>query len=121
VDPDKAYDFLVEKVRLGCDCGNCVFKQVCSLCPARIAESKESPGEPDYLSLQRTCGQSASESTFRTKLSTYTTIMEANGKVLDWLFPPREPNPRDWLSDVKVITESQEYVELTVEELQGYD
>jgi sulfatase maturation enzyme AslB (radical SAM superfamily) len=120
VDADKAYDFLVEKVRLGCDCGNCVINQVCTLCPALVSESKESPGEPDYLALQRTCGQSASESTFLTRLSTYTTIMETNGEVLDWLFPPRKPNPSEWLSNVKVITESQEYVELTVEELKEF-
>ena len=117
VDADKACDFLVERVRLGCDCGNCLIQQVCTLCPARVAESKESPGEPDYLALQRTCGRSALEPAFLTRLSTYTTIMEANGKVLDWVFPPRKPSPGEWLSGVKVITESQEYVEPPVEEL----
>ncbi|NQT15336.1 MAG: radical SAM protein [Planctomycetes bacterium] len=117
VDADKAYNCLVERIRLGCDCGNCVANEVCSLCPSWVTESKESPGKPDYLALQKTCKQLASESTFLTRLSTYASIMEANDKVLDWLFPQKTPGQGDWLSDVKVIMESREYVELPVEEL----
>ncbi len=117
VDGDKACDFLVERVRLGSDCGNCIINQVCSLCPALVTESKESPGYPDYLALQRTCGELASESTFVRRLSMYTEIMEANGMVLDWIYPQRKPNPKEWLTRVRAVAVKQEYVELPVEEL----
>jgi hypothetical protein len=119
VDADKVCDYLVEGVRLGCDCGNCIINQVCVLCPAQVAESRESPGHPDYLALQRTCRQWASEPVFVGRLRNYTELMEANRKVADWLYPGRgHGKQKDWLADVRVLTEHQEDVELTVEELE---
>jgi sulfatase maturation enzyme AslB (radical SAM superfamily) len=117
VDVDKACDFLIERVRLGCDCGNCIISQVCTLCPAQITESQASPGYPDFLALRGTCGQLASEPAFVARLRNYTEIMEVNPRVLDWLYPEKTGEQEDWLGDVTVLTAKQEDVELTVEEL----
>ena len=107
VDAEKVFDFLVERIRLGCDCGNCIINEVCTLCPAQVTESRESPGYPDSLSLRRTCQEFLSGSDFVARLEKYTEIMEANPKVLDWLYPEKNPrgaggfgSPAYWFSQL---------------------
>ena len=119
VDVDKACDFLVEMLRLSCDCGNCILHQVCTLCPAQVTESREFPGYPDFLAIQKTCGQLAAEPAFAARLRTYTEIMEADSKILDGLYPEKKSSveENDWLSHVTVLTVKQEDVELGIEEL----
>ncbi|MGO8744657.1 MAG: radical SAM protein [Thermoguttaceae bacterium] len=121
VHGDKACNNLVEAVRLGCDCGNCITDPVCSLCPTSVTESRASPGNPDYSELRHTCRQLASELNLIERLKKYTEIMEANPTVLDHLYPARDGGGREsWLSDVKVVLVKQEDVQLTVEELEDF-
>jgi uncharacterized protein len=105
VDGDKAFDFLVEQVRLGCDCGNCILSQICTLCPAKVTESQESPGRLDYLALRRTCGELASEPLLAARLRRYTEVMETNPTVLDGVFRRTDgEDQEDWLGAMGVIT-----------------
>ncbi|MGO8747582.1 MAG: hypothetical protein ACLQNE_16545 [Thermoguttaceae bacterium] len=62
-----------------------------------------------------------SGSDFVARLEKYTEIMEANPKVLDWLYPEKNPEEQeDWLASVLVFTARQEEVELAVEELEEF-
>jgi len=122
IDADKACDFLVEMVRLGCDCGNCILTHLCALCPAQVTESRELPGYPDFLALQGTCGQLASEAALTAHLRRYTVLIETNPEFLDKLLPRRDGNQAndDWLGHTKLVTAKQEPIEVGVEELAGF-
>ena len=122
VDGDRAFDSLVEQVRLGCDCGNCILSQVCTVCPASVTESKESPGCPDYFSLRRTCQKLAWEPLLAARLRRYTELMEINPTVLDGVFQRTDgKDADDWLGAMEIHTSrergSSRYAEVGLEEL----
>ncbi len=120
IDADKVCNVLIELVRLACDCGNCIVNKFCGLCPAVVTESPEMPGSPDFLALQRTCSQRASESGLAARLREYTEVMEVNPKLLDQLYAGMDSANEDWLVNVKALVEKKEDVELQVEELAGW-
>lgn len=120
ISVDKVDDVLIEMVRLSCDCGNCIIRQICTLCPAQLSESRESPGYPDFLALQRTCADYASQPAIAARLAQYTGVLEVNPKVFDRVYPPITGEQEDWLNDVMSVLAEQKDVELTVEELKEF-
>ncbi|TVS20159.1 MAG: radical SAM protein [Planctomycetaceae bacterium] len=126
VDGDKAFDSLIEQVRLGFDCGNCILNQICTVCPASVRESQESPGGPDYLALRRTCGELASEPLLAARLRRYTELMETNPTVLDGVFRRTDgKDEEDWLGAMEVLTSREQAnrrnAEVGLEELAEVD
>jgi hypothetical protein len=126
VDGDKAFDSLVEQVRLGCDCGNCILSQLCTLCPASVRESEESPDRLDYLALRRTCGELAWEPLLAARMRRYTEVLETNPTALDGVFPRTDGKDQvDWLGDVEVFTSREQAngrnAEVGLEELAEVD
>lgn len=98
---------LTEVARLIGDCGNCVAKRLCTLCPAVISELNGS-GMADGVDFQETC--QGLIATARAQLIDYTSIMETSGDMLDGLL--RTDKGDDWLDDVSVIMTPEQLREL---------
>lgn len=107
---------LAEMARHLSDCGNCIAKKLCSLCPAVISELKDA-GIADSLAFQKTCQRIVAS--LPARLKEYTTAMEMNREIVDELLR-REEKTDDWNNDVRfVLTEEQQKeAELGVEELE---
>lgn len=107
---------LAEVFRLLGDCGNCVVKNLCSICPAAILVGNGT-SEADGLAFKRGCQRMISS--IVVGLEEYSTIMERNPKVVDEVLSKIEFN--DWLDDLKYLpTEKQLHeIELGIEELES--
>ncbi len=112
VDVDRAIS-LTEELRLLSDCGNCVVKRLCTFCFSAFSEMGVT-GRADSLAFQRSCQKKTG--TFFSELEEYTTIMEANGTVVDSIL--REEKTEGWLGDIRyVMTEAQlRGIEVSIEE-----
>jgi hypothetical protein len=114
VDADRAYD-LVEKVRLLCDCGNCVANRFCTLCSAQMIETQ--PGVADAVAFQKDC--QATQANLPGQLKDYTELMESNPDIVDDLVSAEQMDD-DWLNSVRIFPHIDPPVELTVEELEAF-
>ncbi|MCE5301652.1 MAG: radical SAM protein [Planctomycetaceae bacterium] len=106
---------LMEQVRLLGDCGNCVARRLCGVCPAMSSEQGDS-GDANRLAFRGICQSKIGDLTTKA-LQEYTTIMERNQEILDDVLPTTESE--DWLSDIRFQPTDEQLapVELGVEEL----
>jgi uncharacterized protein len=106
---------MTEAVRLLGDCGNCVARQFCAICPAWASELEDS-GRQNALAFQRQCQMTRNN--LQKQLAEYTTAMEANPGVVGKILQKGKTD--DWVSDVRFIpTEGQlRVIELGIEELE---
>lgn len=106
---------LCERIRHLGDCGNCVAKKLCSLCPAVVSEL-EGAGIVDSMAFQKRCRRIVAN--LPALLEEYTTAMEVNQEIVDELLP-REGQTGDWSEDVRFVltVEQRKEVEPGVEEL----
>jgi uncharacterized protein len=106
---------LAEAVRMLSDCGNCVCKQICSLCPAVIQIRQNTDG-PDGMAFQKDCLGRIID--LHEQLQDYTTVMEKNQEVVEKLLHSEQPAD-DWINEVAIIMteEQRREVKVGVEEL----
>ena len=119
VDANRSYT-LVEKMRINCDCGNCVIKGLCGMCPAQLKESEEHPGTLDIAHLLETCQKRMADRSVAARLASYTEIMDNNADVLDWIYEGESSSADDWLNKVKLFTASPLRIAWEIEELQEW-
>jgi hypothetical protein len=100
VDVTKAIA-LTERVRLLCDCGNCIANRLCSHCPGRLSELIGAPGGADAPAFQAECQQMA-QRVLPAQLTEYTEAMEASPQCLD-AFLASQKTENDWLNDLGIV------------------
>jgi uncharacterized protein len=108
---------IMEISRLLGDCGNCVTKRSCHLCPSSVSENKNSGGA-DALKYQKECrGEIGNLISVLTK---YTSVMETNKDKVNKILQKQVND--DWLNDVVFLPTVNELneVEVGVEELEGW-
>ena len=96
---------LTENFRLLADCGNCVAKRLCSICPAYITECTDT-GKADATAFQENCKEMIKYLSVR--LERYTYLMESNRDGIDMVWP-KEPSD-DWLLDINFTTPKEENI-----------
>jgi sulfatase maturation enzyme AslB (radical SAM superfamily) len=103
---------LMELARLLGDCGNCVAKKICSLCPYAVTESGASRGA-DAGEFRRGCQRTIDN--LANRLARYTEAMEANHKFIDQLMAGASGD--NWLKRIRFapVVEENQNVELGVE------
>ena len=110
---------LTELVRLLGDCGNCVARKLCPICPASLSELNGS-GIVDAKAFQAKC-HLIMGSVLRTNLKEYTTFMEANQGSADKILKRTMDKLDDWAGHVRLVLpeEQQRENELRVEAGEG--
>lgn len=117
LDVEKICQVLINYTIIACDCNNCIYNQLCQLCPSYLVAEYPESAWPDSWMLQKTCKRLSSSKSLIMVLQEYTEIMEKNSNVLDWLCPKSFSNHKysaDWLNDIYIVPDySKEHLAAT--------
>jgi hypothetical protein len=102
VDGNRALK-LMELARLVADCGNCVARRLCPVCPAALSEL--SSGVANARAFQKLCATTID--TLLTRLEQYTTTMERNATIVDAILPEQEETV-DWLRNINIVATKEQ-------------
>lgn len=110
VDADRA-GCLMEEVRLLSDCGNCVAKRFCTVCPSVVSELADS-GRADAWAMQKECVRQIGS--LQLTLEYYTLAMETNPAAMDDMCNGDQES-FDWLEEIRIVLTDEQRKEMRVD------